>query len=76
MRVVAASCGLLKVRWLCLGARCPRSRCGGLYRMERGQGEGSLCGVVVRGWACVAWLELCGWRERESCGLRAPGSVS
>ena len=27
-------------------------------------------------WACVAWLELCGLLEHESCGLRAPGSVS
>ena len=27
-------------------------------------------------WACVAWLELCGLRERESCGLRALDSES
>ena len=73
MRVVAASCGLLKVRWLCLGARCPGSRCGGLDRAEHGQGEGSLCGVWFVAWACVAWLELCGLRERESCSLWAPG---
>ena len=33
-------------------------------------------GLWFVAWACVAWLELCGLRERESCGLRAPGSVS
>ena len=46
---------------MCPGARCPGSRCGGLDRVERGQGEGSLCGVVVCGLGLcslvwVVWL--------------------
>ena len=68
--------------WLCLSARCPRSQCGGLDRAEHGQGEGSLCGVVVCGLglcslAWVVWLagarvlRLAGFRFSElvvSCG--------
>ena len=33
-------------------------------------------GLWFVAWACVAWLKLCGLRERELCGLRAPGSVN
>ena len=50
--------GCLWFGWLCLGARGPESRCGGLDRAERGQGEGSLCKVVVcgLGWRSLAWV--------------------
>ena len=41
--------GFLRFGWLCRGVRCPGSRCGGLGHAERGQGECSLCGVVVHG---------------------------
>ena len=38
--------GCLWFEWLYQSVRCPGSRCGGLDRAERGQGESSLCGVV------------------------------
>ena len=40
------------------GGRCLGSRCGGLDRAERGQGEVSLCEVVVcgLGWRSLAWV--------------------
>ena len=53
--------GCLWFEWLCRGVRCPGSRCGGLDRVERGQGGCGLCGVVVcglglRSLAWVVWL--------------------
>ena len=65
-----------------MDARCPESWCGGLDRAEHGQGQGSLCGVVVcglglRSLAWVVWLagaqvlRLAGSRFRElvvDCG--------
>ena len=60
--MVAASCRLLVgFGWLCQGVRSPGSQCGGLDHVKRGQGEGTLCEVVVyglggRSLAWVVWL--------------------
>ena len=53
--------GCLWFGWLCRGVRSPGFQCGGLDHAERGQGEGSLCGVVVcglglRSLSWVVWL--------------------
>ena len=50
--------GCLWFGWLCRGVRSLGSRCGGLDCAERGQGEDSLCEVVVcgLGWRSLAWV--------------------
>ena len=68
--------GCLWFEWLCQGVRCPGLSVVALASQNVAK-EGAGCERLwFMAWACVAWLELCGLRERESCGLRAPGSVS
>ena len=68
--------GCLRFGWLCLGPGVLGLGVVAWTARSAGKAREVCERSWFVAWACVAWLELCGLRERKSCGLRVPGSVS